>query len=77
MFRYKICYECKIWFIASLLIYSLVILTLYKMYLDQAPVLSYLMLLVALFPATLFNYLHYRDHQKKQFDKIINKFGVN
>ncbi len=76
MFRYKICYECKIWFIGFLLIHSILILAVYAIYHNQAPIIAYLTLLLSVCPVTFFSYYHYRDHQRVQFNKIKNKFGV-
>ena len=76
MFRYKICYECKVWFIGSLVSYSILVLMICRMYYDQVPIIVYLVTLLSFCPTTIFSYLHYRNHQHEQFNKIKNKFGV-
>ena len=36
----------------------------------------YILLTLAILMVIVFNILHFKEHQKKQFNKIIKKFGV-
>lgn len=76
MFPYKICSECRILFKQFLFVVVLCILIIYLHSIDNEKTLLYVMLSIGNIPVLIFSYLHYKEHQKKEFNKILKKFGI-
>jgi len=77
MFKYKICKTCK-WYHRQLAIFiGLALLVIWMMPSEETDLSLFITLSAMIAPSILFTILHFREHQRKQFEKIKNKFGVN
>ena len=76
MFRYKICNGCKYYYKHFILFFSVDLFIIYALPANKLTFGLYLMLIIALSIPVIFLIDHHKEHQKEQFSKIKNKFGI-
>ena len=77
MFRYKICKACKENY--KLALTTIILLTpilYFNIKFNNNDIAIHILLILSTSIIIVPNILHYREHQRKQFNKIKAKFGV-
>ncbi len=78
MFRYKLCKTCKYFYKLALAVIVMWVLLINWM-ISSNIVVDFVTIIIIIFtlcPSIIASYYHYKEHQKEQFNKIKNKFGV-
>jgi len=81
MFRYKICYHCKDHYIILFVAIVYMVICIYVVLAKNIVYNLYdwfhiILLFIPSIMCIILNVMHYKEHQKKEFNKILKKFGV-